>query len=90
MTLDPEVICISPVPIAGIAVMGAASVRQFILRDRELVGLAGFDDEFAAAALPDATRNRATEMTVMKPFTDNLEQAVKRFAELWSAGHPII
>ena len=37
MTLDLDVICISGVPIAGIAAIGAASARQFILRDRELV-----------------------------------------------------
>ena len=54
MTLDLDVICISGVPIAGIAAIGAASARQFILRDRELVRLAGLDDELAPVALSDA------------------------------------
>jgi hypothetical protein len=54
MTLDLDVICISSVPIAGIAAIGAASARQFFLGDRELVGLAGLDDEFAPVSLPDA------------------------------------
>jgi hypothetical protein len=46
MTLDLSV-CISGVPIAGIAAFGATSARQFILGDRELVRLASLDDEFA-------------------------------------------
>ena len=37
MTLDLDVICISGVPIAGIAAIGAASARQFFLRNGELV-----------------------------------------------------
>ena len=41
MTLDLDVICISGVPIAGIAATVAASARQFLLGDGELVRLAG-------------------------------------------------
>jgi hypothetical protein len=64
MTLDLNVICISGVPIAGIAAIGGASGRQFFLRDRELVRLAGLDDEFAPVSLPYAARNRTTEVTM--------------------------
>ena len=46
MTLDLDVICILSVPIAGIAAIGAASARHFVLGDRELVALAGADHEF--------------------------------------------
>ena len=53
MTLT-YVICILGVPIAGIAAIGAALARQFILRNREFVRLAGLDDEFAPVALSDA------------------------------------
>lgn len=66
MTLDLA-ICISGVPIAGIAVMGAVSARQFFLWDRELVRLAGLDDEFAAASFADADRDLAAEMTMTEP-----------------------
>jgi hypothetical protein len=37
MTLDLDVICISGVPIAGIAAFIAKSARQFFLGDGELV-----------------------------------------------------
>lgn len=86
MTLDLDVICISGVPIAGIAAIGAASARQFILRDRELVRLAGLDDELASFVLPDSARDRAPEMTMTKPVEDDLHEAVDRLAKLGSAG----
>jgi hypothetical protein len=86
MTLDLELICISGVPIAGIAAIGSASVRQFFFRDGELVRLAGFDNEFAAASLSDAARNRATEVTMTKPVDEDLNEPLKRLAELRSAG----
>jgi hypothetical protein len=54
MTLDLNVICISGVPIAGIAAFSAASARQFFFRDGELVRFAGLDHEFAPVSLPDA------------------------------------
>ena len=57
----PCAICISGVPIAGIAAIGTASARQFFLGDGELVRLAGLDDEFAPVAFPDAARNGAPE-----------------------------
>jgi hypothetical protein len=53
MTLDLDVICISGVPIAGIAAIITASARQFILGDGELVGLARLDHEIASIALHD-------------------------------------
>ena len=52
MTLDLDVICILSVPIAGIAAIGAASARQFVLGDGELVRLAGLDHELAPLPLP--------------------------------------
>ena len=86
MTLDLDVICILSVPIAGIAAIGAASARQFFLGDRELVRLAGLDDEFAPVALPDAARNRAPEMTVTEPVEDDLHEAIERLTELRPTG----
>jgi hypothetical protein len=79
-------IYISGVPIAGIAAIGAASARQFFFGDGELVRLAGFDNEFAAASLSDAARNRATEVTMTEPVDDDLNEALKCRAELRSAG----
>jgi hypothetical protein len=86
MTLDLEVICISGVPIAGIAGTRAASARQFILRDRKLVGLARLDHHFATVSLPDAARNRTSEVTMMEPVDDNLGDAFKCRTELRAAG----
>ena len=88
MTLDLDVICISGVPIAGIAAIGAASARQFILGNRELVRLAGLDEEFAAVSLPDSARNRAPEMTMTETVEDDLNEAIKGLTELRSAGLP--
>ena len=51
MTPDLVLICILGVPIAGIAAIGAASARQFVLGDRELVALARLDHEFAPVRL---------------------------------------
>jgi hypothetical protein len=65
MTLDLNVICISGVPIAGIAAIGAASARKFFLGDVKLARLAGLDDDFAPVSLSDAARNSAPEVTVM-------------------------
>ena len=88
MTLDLDVICISGVPIAGIATIGAASARQFILRNRELVRLAGLNDQFAPVTLADNTRNRTPEMTVTETIEDDLYEAIERLTELRSAGLP--
>jgi hypothetical protein len=87
MTLD-LLICILGVPVAGIAVIEAASARQFILRDGKLVGLAGLNDEFAPVSLPYAARNRTSEVTMTKPVEDDLTEAFKRLAELRPAGLP--
>ena len=86
MTLDLDVICISGVPISGIAAIGAASARQFSLGDVELVGLAGLDDQFAAASLSDATGNHAAEMTVTEPVEDDLDEVLERLAQLRPTG----
>jgi len=84
MTLDLDVN--SGVPIAGIAAIGVASARQFVLRDRELVRLASLDDDLASVFLPDAAGNRATEMTMTEPIEDDLNEAIERCTELWSSG----
>src|SRR5262249_28878762 len=83
MTLDLDVICISGVPISGIAAIGAASARQFSLGDVELVGLAGLDD---AASLSDATGNHAAEMTVTEPVEEDLDEVLECLAQLRSTG----
>ena len=85
MTLGTKVICISGVPIAGIAATGAASERQFILGDRELVRLTGLDDEFAALPLPNSTRNRASEVTVTKTMEHDQGKPFESLPELWAA-----
>ncbi len=54
MTLDLDEICISGVPIAGIAAISVTSARQFFLRDRELVRLSGLDHKFASVSLANA------------------------------------
>ena len=86
MTLDLDVICISGVPISGIAAIGSASARQFFLGDVELMRLAGLDDEFAPVSLSDAAGNHASEITVTEPVEDDLNEALERLAELRSAG----
>jgi hypothetical protein len=88
ITLDLDVICISGVPISGIAAIGSASVRQFFLGDVELMRLAGLDDEFAAVSFSDAAGNHAPEMTVTEPVEDDLNEALERLAELRSTGLP--
>ena len=86
MTLDLDVICISGVPISGIAAIGSASARQFFLGDVELMRLAGLDDEFAPVSLCDAAGNHAPEMTVTEPVEDDLDEALDRLAELRPTG----
>ena len=86
MILDPDVICILGVPIAGIAAIGAASARQFFLGDRELVRLPGLDNEFAPVSLPDAARNYAPEVTMTESVEDDLNKAIERLTELRSTG----
>ena len=90
MTLDPDVICISGVPIAGIAAFGASSARQLFLGDGELVGLARLDDEFAPVSLPDAARNGAPEVTMTKPVENDLNEAIERLTELRSTKPTVV
>ena len=90
MTLDLNVICISGVPIAGIAAMGAASARQFILGNRELVGFALLDDNFAPVSLADDARNRTSEMTVTEPVEYDLNKAFEYLTVLRPTGPPSI
>jgi hypothetical protein len=78
MTLDLLLICILGVPIAGIAAIRAASPRQFVLRDGELVGLTSLNDEFAPVSFSYAARNRTSEVTMTKPVEDDLNEALKR------------
>ena len=79
-------ICIWGVPIAGIAATRAASARQFILWDRELVRLAGLNDEFAPVSLPNSARNCAPEVTMAETVEDNLHESIERLSELRSTG----
>ena len=82
MTLDLDVICISGVPIAGIAAFIAASARQFFLGDSELVRLAGADYELALAAVSDLAGDGAIEKAVVQPFHDDLFEMRERFGDL--------
>lgn len=63
ITLDLDVICISGVPIAGIAIIGAASARQLILGNVELVRLARLNDEFATVSLADRSISRIARIS---------------------------
>ena len=66
----------------------AALARQFFLRNRELVALAGLNHDFTPVALADDARNRAPEVTVTEPVEDYLQESVKHVAELRPAGLP--
>jgi hypothetical protein len=55
-------------------------------RNRELVALAGLNDDFTPVALADGARNRASEVTVTEPVEDHLQEPVKCLAELRPAG----
>ena len=85
MTLDLDVICILGVPIAGIAAIGAASARQFVLGDRELVALARLDHEFAPVALSRWRWKSRTGNAMLQPVEDDLFETVERLADLRSA-----
>ena len=85
MTLD-LLICISSVPIAGIATIEAASTRQFFLGDRELVRFARLDDELPPVAFPDRARNCTAEVPMTEPVFDDLNEAFERLTKLRSAG----
>jgi hypothetical protein len=82
------VICISGVPVAGIAAFSAASTRQFFLRDRELVALAGPDQELASAAAADLTADRVVKEAVLEPIDDERFKTVEGLAEL-PIGNPM-
>lgn len=82
MTLDLGVICILGVPVAGIAVIGAASVRQFILGDGELVRLAGADHQLALAAVGDLAGDGAIEEAVPQAIEHDLFEVPKRLGRL--------
>jgi hypothetical protein len=74
------------VPVPGIAIIEAASARQFFLGDVEFVRLAGLDHEFASVAPSDTARNLTTEMTMPESVEDNLQEAIARLTELRSTG----
>ena len=83
----PDVICILSVPIAGIAAIGAASARQFVLGDRELVALAGVDDEFAAfAAIGNLAGDGILEESMPQTVDDKTFETVESLADLSALG----
>src|SRR3954453_15980688 len=81
MTLD-LMICISGVPVPGIATFRAASARQVFVGNSELVGLAGADHEMAFPAVPDLAGDRVFEITVTEPFHHDGFQMHERFRQL--------
>jgi hypothetical protein len=81
MTLDLELICISGVPIAGIAAIGTASVRHFTLGDDEFVGIAGTDHELALAAANDLARNGTFGEPMPQAIDHDLFEMSKRLGE---------
>ncbi len=74
MTLDRLSICILSVPIAGIATAGAASARQFVFRNGELVGLASLNQNFTPVALDDGARNSAPEVAMTEPVENQVSK----------------
>ena len=86
MALDRIVICMFGVPIAGIARLRTMSARQLVHGDRELVGLARFDHEFAPVSLADRARNGGAEVTVAQAIENDLANLVQRLAKLRAAG----
>jgi hypothetical protein len=86
MTLDLDVICISSVPIAGIAATGTASAGHLILRDDELVALASLDDELAAPTLFDSANYRAAKKAMLKPVDHDALKMSDDFADSLAVG----
>ena len=87
MTLDdPGVDLHSSVPVPGIATVGAASPRQFVLGNCELVRFARLDHKFAAVAFADCARNSATEVTVTQPVENDVPKAIECLTKLRSGG----
>ena len=82
MTLDPDVICISGVPIAGIAANGAASAWNFLIGDRKLVRLSTADHELALAMVADFAGNRTFEKAVPQPLDHDLLEMCKHLTDL--------
>jgi hypothetical protein len=86
MTSDLDVICILSVPITGIAAIGAASARHFVLGDSELVRLAGADHELAFAAVGDLAGDGVVEEAMLEAFDDKPFKTVERVADLSALG----
>jgi hypothetical protein len=98
MTLDLDVICISGVPMAGIAAFNASSGRQLILGNDEFVGLAGADHELAFPATDNFADDGALKESMPQPFdNDPFEMReclgglaaldARRFGENWNVTH---
>ena len=85
MTLDLRDLHLS-VPIQGSPPSEPPSARQLFLGDRELVRLAGLDDEFPPVAFSDRARNCQRKGPMTEPVLDDLNEAFERLTELRSAG----
>jgi len=84
--LDLDGRFIFDVPVTGIIAVAAASAPQFFLRNRKFVRFPGLDDELPPVRFPDATQNRALEMTVTQPVDNHLRQAGEGFSQLGFGG----
>ena len=82
MTLDLDVICISGVPITGIAAFSAASARQIFLRDGEFVRLASADHKFTLAAAADLAGDGAVKEAVAQSFHHDPFEMCERLSNL--------
>jgi hypothetical protein len=76
------VICISSVPIPGIAAVKRASARQFILAYRELVRLACADNQVPAMAFAHLAFDGAVEEAVLQPLDNDFFKKSERLADL--------
>ena len=85
MALDLDVICILGVPVTGIAVNAALS-RQVVLRDDELMALAGPDHELAFAAVPNLAGDRVVEEAVPQAVQHEIFEMAEGLAHLSAVG----
>ena len=72
ITVDLILICISSVPIAGIAAVKRASARQFLVAYREFVGLACADHELSVTAGAHLASDGALEKAMPQAIDHDL------------------
>jgi hypothetical protein len=82
ITVDLILICISSVPIAGIAAAKRASAQQFILAYDEFVNLACADHQIPLATIADSNFDGAVEECVLEPIDNDFFKKSERMGDL--------